>query len=148
MELLGLIETRRGEGTFLKTYRTFRTVELLSAFILHEHKTRDEIISCRTIIEKEAVKLAFKVMKKDVIEELQTTIDKSQQDEEQRYYSFFIIIFEKADNFLLQKIWMLLDDFSRSIKETYYMKQFYIRLLNAFSHNEYEDIELIFEQAK
>ena len=34
LELLGLIETRRGEGTFLTDFRKHKLVEILSTFIL------------------------------------------------------------------------------------------------------------------
>ncbi|MDY0405348.1 GntR family transcriptional regulator [Virgibacillus sp. 179-BFC.A HS] len=40
MELLGLIETRRGEGTFLTTYQPYQSVELLSSFILKNEASR------------------------------------------------------------------------------------------------------------
>ena len=38
LELIGLIETRHGEGTFLRAYRSYQTVELLSSFIFETGK--------------------------------------------------------------------------------------------------------------
>lgn len=40
MELLGLIETRRGEGTYMRSYRPYHMVELLSNFLLTEKRTK------------------------------------------------------------------------------------------------------------
>ena len=40
LELLGIIETRRGEGTFLSDFRKHQLVELLSTFILQDAKSK------------------------------------------------------------------------------------------------------------
>lgn len=44
LELLGLIETRRGEGTFLKSYRHNRLIDILGFFILRDAKTKKDLI--------------------------------------------------------------------------------------------------------
>ena len=51
LELLGLIETRRGEGTFLADYRKHQFVEVLAAFIMQQpdsvfdvQETREEFM--------------------------------------------------------------------------------------------------------
>ena len=54
LELLGLIETRRGEGTFLSDYRKHRLVELLSTFILQETKSKEDVHITRQALEKDA----------------------------------------------------------------------------------------------
>lgn len=59
MELLGLIETRHGEGTYLSIYQPFQTVELLSSFILQENRIKRDLIRTKSLLEKEAAKLAF-----------------------------------------------------------------------------------------
>ena len=38
LELLGLIETRKGEGTFLRDFQGHKLVELISTFILQNDK--------------------------------------------------------------------------------------------------------------
>lgn len=55
LELLGLIETRRGEGTFLSDYRKHRLVELLSTFILQESKSKKDVHITRQALEKDAI---------------------------------------------------------------------------------------------
>ncbi|WJY27973.1 FadR/GntR family transcriptional regulator [Sporosarcina trichiuri] len=48
LELLGLIETRRGEGTFLADYKKHQLVDILSAFIMqHPQSLRDVDRTCR-----------------------------------------------------------------------------------------------------
>ncbi|HSO57116.1 MAG TPA: GntR family transcriptional regulator [Paenisporosarcina sp.] len=57
LELLGLIETRRGEGTFLTDFRKHKLVEILSTFILQDTKTIEDVHVTREIHEKEAIRL-------------------------------------------------------------------------------------------
>ena len=56
LELLGLIETRRGEGTFLSDYRKHQLVELLSTFILPESKSKEDVHTTRASLEKDAIR--------------------------------------------------------------------------------------------
>lgn len=57
LELLGLIETRRGEGTFLTDYRKHQLVEVLSTFIMQEPKALEDVHETRQLHEKEAIRL-------------------------------------------------------------------------------------------
>jgi GntR family transcriptional repressor for pyruvate dehydrogenase complex len=43
LELLGLIETRRGEGTFLADHRNHKLVEVLSTFILQDGQSVKDV---------------------------------------------------------------------------------------------------------
>ena len=43
LELLGLIETRRGEGTFIKDFQEHRLVELLGTFFLQNEKVNEDL---------------------------------------------------------------------------------------------------------
>jgi GntR family transcriptional repressor for pyruvate dehydrogenase complex len=145
MELLGLIETRRGEGTFLRTYRPYHTVELLSAFILHEPKTKNDILVAKKIIEKEAAKLAFSRIDKRTIQRLDAIIHDDKVTPIQKHFNYFSLIFSKTENDLLQKIWELLEDFSNTVHQIEYNDYFYEDLLNKYINDEYVDIEGLFE---
>lgn len=57
MELLGLIETKRGEGTFLTDYRKHQLVEVLSTFIMQDPKSFEDVHETRKLHEKEAIRL-------------------------------------------------------------------------------------------
>jgi len=55
LELLGLIETRRGEGTFLSDHRNNMLVEVLSTFILQDNQTQKDVRDTRLIHESAAI---------------------------------------------------------------------------------------------
>jgi len=51
LELLGLIETRRGEGTFLADFKKHQMVEVLSAFIMQQPGSHHDVKKTRRIHE-------------------------------------------------------------------------------------------------
>lgn len=55
MELLGLIETRRGEGTFLADFKRHQLVEVLSTFILQRQQSVDDVRKTRRMHERAAI---------------------------------------------------------------------------------------------
>lgn len=55
LELLGLIETRRGEGTFLADYRKHQLVEVLADFILQRPESIRDVQDTRKIHEMAAI---------------------------------------------------------------------------------------------
>lgn len=54
-ELLGLIETRRGEGTFLADFKKHQLVEVLSTFIMQQPNSATDVKKTRIIHEKAAI---------------------------------------------------------------------------------------------
>ncbi|GLC88306.1 FadR/GntR family transcriptional regulator [Lysinibacillus piscis] len=57
LELLGLIETRHGGGTFLATTHKHQLVEVLSMFILEDERSKKDVAQTRQIHEKEAIRI-------------------------------------------------------------------------------------------
>lgn len=57
LELLGLIESRHGGGTFLKAVQHHQLVEILSSFILQESNSLEDVEATRQMHEKEAIRL-------------------------------------------------------------------------------------------
>lgn len=57
LELLGLIETRHGGGTFLATVQHHQLVEILASFILQENKSIEDVHTTRRLHEKEAIRV-------------------------------------------------------------------------------------------
>ncbi|HEY9577161.1 MAG TPA: GntR family transcriptional regulator, partial [Pseudobacillus sp.] len=51
LELLGLIETKRGEGTFFRDFNDHQLVQLLSTFILQREQTKKDVCLTKEIIE-------------------------------------------------------------------------------------------------
>lgn len=55
LELLGLIETRRGEGTFLADHKNHQLVEVLSTFILQDSQSQKDVWETRLLHETGAI---------------------------------------------------------------------------------------------
>lgn len=146
MELLGLIETRHGEGTFLSTYRSYQTVELLSSFILQGNNTKKDLVLSKRIMEKEAAKIAFHFMNDEDISVLHSIIQNENLDSIEKHTSFFNYLFQKTENILLAKVWQLMNEFSRTINTYYYDQEFYLELLKLYKTKEYDFIEKLFEK--
>ncbi|MFD2046307.1 FadR/GntR family transcriptional regulator [Ornithinibacillus salinisoli] len=146
MELLGLIETRHGEGTFLSAYRPYQTVEVLASFILQENSTRSDLIATKKILEKEAAKLAFQHMKAKEIIDLQEIISKHEDDLNKQHLAFFSYLLEKTENLLLLKVWRLMEEYSSTMKKVYYPKDFYMKLTRLYGNEDYSTIEDLFHE--
>ncbi|WP_325034800.1 FadR/GntR family transcriptional regulator [Lentibacillus sp. Marseille-P4043] len=144
MELIGLIETRHGEGTYLSTYRPYQTVELLSSFILRENKTKAELKLAKKIIEKEAAKLAYEHVTTADINELRKIVQDTSMDDNTQHFTFFTYLFDKVENLLLAKIWYLMEEFSYTLGKRHYDKMFYVELVQAYEEQQYEAIEVLF----
>jgi len=140
LELLGLIETRRGEGTYLRTYQSLQSAELLSSFILLEDRTKKDLLQTKQLIEKEAAKLAFPKMDESCLSELKECISIDVHPEE-RHARFYNFLFTKADNQLLFKIWTLIEEFSLSIYKSDYELALYEGLVEIFSKKDFSAIE-------
>lgn len=57
LELLGLIETRRGEGTFIHDFQEHKLVEILGSFFVLEGKTKEDLLSVKYLMEKDCIRL-------------------------------------------------------------------------------------------
>ncbi|WP_077590922.1 FadR/GntR family transcriptional regulator [Planococcus lenghuensis] len=55
LELLGLIETRQGEGTFLSDFRDHTLVEVLATFVLQDEQSHEDVRKTRLIHELAAL---------------------------------------------------------------------------------------------
>lgn len=146
MELLGLIETRRGEGTYLSTYRPYQTVELLSSFILQENNTKKDLLITKKVMEKEVAKIAYHCINDNDINQLQSITHNSELDPIEKHVAFFNYLFRKADNLLLAKVWQLMDEFSYTIAKLSYEKAFYQELIQLYKTRNYEMIEELFDK--
>ncbi|RLL47880.1 FadR family transcriptional regulator [Oceanobacillus piezotolerans] len=144
LELLGIIETRAGEGTFLSNYRPLQTMEVLASFILREKDIRNDILHSKCLIEKEAAKLACtKINKVDLIK-LEEIINDSSSSIKDKHLKLFDYIFGKTENLLLKRIWNLLEDFSTSISKKTYKENFYPALLKLLTNKDLPGIERLF----
>jgi GntR family transcriptional repressor for pyruvate dehydrogenase complex len=75
LELLGLIETRRGEGTFIRDFRGNHLVQLLSTFILQDEKAKRDVFETKNIIEMDCLRLALQKIEDKNILHLRKWVD-------------------------------------------------------------------------
>jgi GntR family transcriptional regulator, transcriptional repressor for pyruvate dehydrogenase complex len=111
LELLGLIETRRGEGTFIRDFRGNQLVQLLGTFILQDEKAKLDVIETKNLIEMDCLRLALYRINNKQVEELKEWIQSSRLDDDE----FFSRIIEIADNHLISRIWLILKDYYYSL---------------------------------
>ncbi|WP_236686891.1 FadR/GntR family transcriptional regulator [Ornithinibacillus contaminans] len=147
MELIGLIETRHGEGTFLSKYRPYQTVELLSSFVLKENTTRLELLTVKKLLEKEAVKLAYAHIDAKKLEKLEQNLTIPSVSMKDQHFAFFSTIFECTENLLFARIWGLINDYAHKVGG-HYSREFYQKLILAYKNQHYASIEQLFSEEK
>jgi GntR family transcriptional repressor for pyruvate dehydrogenase complex len=125
LELLDLIETRQGEGTFIKEAGSHRLAEILAGFFLKDKQARQDVTETRRIIEIEAVRLGCKRATEDQLIYLCQLIDDSielwsggelpvEQD-----YLFHKTLVSCSHNNLMMNIWRPLVEYSKvALKES------------------------------
>lgn len=108
LELLGLIETRRGEGTFIKDFKEHHLVELLGTFILEQDKTKTDLLETKMEIEKTCIQLfAKKAGAKEftLLKEMIESAEFSRTD-------FFKQMVTLIDNSLMLRIWNIVNSYA------------------------------------
>ncbi|MBW8351446.1 GntR family transcriptional regulator [Bacillus sp. IITD106] len=141
LELLGLIETRRGEGTFLGDFRNNQLIKLLGMFILEDPNVKNDITKTKEILEKNIIrnlclledKEEFQKLKKDAIQESDTLFDK-------------IMALER--NYLLYRIWEVLKSYSTEIvdNKVQLRQNSVMPLLDALIEGNYDKAIAIYEK--
>ncbi|WP_010678402.1 FadR/GntR family transcriptional regulator, partial [Bacillus timonensis] len=74
LELLGLIETKRGEGTFLKDFGDHQLIHLLGTFIIQGDKTKNDLIETKHSLEKSCIELACHKMSDEILTEIEENL--------------------------------------------------------------------------
>ncbi|WP_286179841.1 GntR family transcriptional regulator [Neobacillus cucumis] len=131
LELLGLIETRRGEGTFIRDFRGNQLVQLLSTFILQDEKAKQDVFETKNLIEMDCLRLAIQRMGKENILKLIEKVKSGQLNDDE----FFYRIIENADNHLFLRMWLILKDYYNSLhlRKVEYKREDYLILLEALA---------------
>ena len=118
LELLGLIETRHGGGTFLADVSGNQLVEILSSFILQEEQSQKDVHATREMHEREAIRV---ICQQSQLRNLPIWDSLFAQIELQQEVRRDVILREcivAAGNRLSLKIWMQLIAYSMtSLKE-------------------------------
>ncbi|HEY2419782.1 MAG TPA: GntR family transcriptional regulator [Neobacillus sp.] len=136
LELLGIIETRRGEGTFIRDFRGHQLVQILSTFILQDEKAKQDVFETKSLIEMDCLRLALQRIKKKNIEFLRERVMSGTLSDDE----FFYQLIESADNHLFLRMWIILKDYydSLNLKEVDYQQVDYLVLLEALAEKNEE----------
>jgi GntR family transcriptional repressor for pyruvate dehydrogenase complex len=137
LELLGLIETRRGEGTFIRDFHGHQLVELLSPFILQDEKAKRDIFETKNYIEMDCLRLALHRIDSQKIEDLNEWVKKADSFNDD---TFFYRIIENAQNHLFLRIWVISKEYYNSLHSNLVMKkrEDYLFLLAALAERNEE----------
>ncbi|PMC37055.1 GntR family transcriptional regulator [Bacillus sp. UMB0899] len=145
LELLGMIETRRGEGTFIKDFREHNLIELLGTFILEDSKAIDDIIEMNNLLERNALQL---ILSNDDHETLHLLGDKIHNRVMSRY-EFMKELMVLANNHLLYRIWNVLNEYvyfvHKGNDESFYKKNHGEKLINALLEKDQAEVYRIYE---
>ena len=118
LELLGLIETRHGGGTFLTDVGGHQLVEILSSFILREERSQQDVHATREMHEREAIRIICadeEARSLPIWDSLFAQIELQQEIRRDAILRECVIA---AENRLSLKIWMQLIAYSMaSLKE-------------------------------
>lgn len=125
LELLDLIETRRGEGTYIKKASSSRLIEIILSYILKDENDRKDLTETRRIVEIEAIRLACRRVTDSQLEILKELIEKSKQEWNngdfpvEEDYLFHKTLVESSQNRLLVNLWVPLVEYNKvAIKES------------------------------
>jgi GntR family transcriptional regulator, transcriptional repressor for pyruvate dehydrogenase complex len=147
LELLGLIETRRGEGTFIKDFQEHRLVELLGAFFLQDSKTKKDLAETKRFIEMDCLQAAVKRAGNEIIEECIAWAEENDFTDSE----FFEKIAALNPNRLLERIWRVVNSYEKSSHTLQKVtdKMAYLELLFALKNRDNERVlELYMNQIR
>ncbi|WP_445489500.1 FadR/GntR family transcriptional regulator [Niallia sp. 03133] len=146
LELLGLIETRKGEGTFLRDFQGHQLVQLISTFILQDHKAKQDVIQTKDYIQLNCLMIAIDKMNTEQAENLTEWITTKKMSESE----FFLRIIKIADNFLHFRLWTILDDYYHALGFTpvYWGEDDYKFLLESVKTKDRLEIVKVYKKLK
>ncbi|PFJ13165.1 GntR family transcriptional regulator [Bacillus cereus] len=114
LELVGLIETRRGEGTFIRNFYDNGLVQLIAPFLLQDEKTIRDLLQTKRLLEKDMICIVCNLPKETfskVLSTLQQVLKENENSIPMLHQTFFKTLIEQVDNYLLYRIWMIVNDY-------------------------------------
>ncbi|EJQ49736.1 MULTISPECIES: FadR/GntR family transcriptional regulator [Bacillus] len=114
LELVGLIETRRGEGTFIRNFYDNGLVQLIAPFLLQDEKTIRDLLQTKRLLEKDMIRLVCNLPKETfsgVLSKLHQVLEENESSIPVLHQTFFKTLIEQFDNYLLYRIWMIVNDY-------------------------------------
>jgi GntR family transcriptional repressor for pyruvate dehydrogenase complex len=124
LELLGIITTKRGQGTFLQPYQSHRLVDILAFYILRDGKSKHDLLEMRVLLETGAVKKAALHATKAEMTRLEKICAKMEQSISlgrvpiQEDYDFHHLLIRSAHNHLLTRIWHPVIQYGQTVRQS------------------------------
>ncbi|CAH0203849.1 FadR family transcriptional regulator [Peribacillus simplex] len=110
LELLGLIETRRGEGTFIRDFQEHKLVELLGTFFLQDKKVQEDLSETKRLIEIDCLRIVAFFATAEDIKRLMVWVKADEFHDD----DFFLRIAILNRNRLLERIWRIVNSYART----------------------------------
>ncbi|MDC2863056.1 FadR/GntR family transcriptional regulator [Bacillus sp. BP-3] len=115
LELVGLIETRRGEGTFIRNFYENGLVQLIAPFVLQDEKTRRDLLQMKELLEKDAIRVLCQTQEENSLKALHNIFSEEQSSIAVFHQTFFKMLVEQVDNYLMYRVWMIVRDYVSTI---------------------------------
>ncbi|MDX8046702.1 GntR family transcriptional regulator [Gracilibacillus sp. S3-1-1] len=131
IELLGIIETRQGEGTYLRDYQTYQAVQLLASFVLQNTHVLEELQQAKQVLENHVLQSAR--LTEEQLEQIKEVLRDPSLSNEEKHHRFFVLFFEANNNQLLLQVWRLMQDFSDNMDQTIYPEQYYYDAIKKYN---------------
>lgn len=127
LELLGFIETRRGEGTFIKDFQEHRLVELLGTFFLQNEKVNKDLAETKYFLEIDCLRLIISHSTDDELNQFICWAKQTDFTDE----DFFLKVAMCNSNRLLDRIWRIVNSYAKAstLYDTQPVKEAYLTLL-------------------
>ena len=109
LELLGVIETRRGEGTFIKDFQEHRLVELLGTFFLQNEKVNEDLAETKYFLEIDCLRLIIYHSTDEELEQFMSWAEQTDFSDE----DFFLKVAMCNSNRLLERIWRIVNSYAK-----------------------------------
>lgn len=148
LELLGLIETRRGEGTFICDFRNHQFVQLLSTFILQDNeKAKQDVYETKSMLEMDSIRFSIQRATSSELMELARWVEETNKFSD---VDFFEKVFRLSANELCLKIWLILIEYFHSIHkdEFFYKKKNYTLLVQAMASRDEAQALMLYHRLK
>ncbi|ENQ3105547.1 DNA-binding transcriptional regulator, FadR family [Bacillus sp. 491mf] len=151
LELVGLIETRRGEGTFIRNFYENGLVQLIAPFVLQDEKTRQDLLQVKELLEKDAIRVLCQKEAENNLEALQNIFSDEQSSISVFHQIFLKTLVEQVDNYLMYRVWMIVHDYASTLSYDVHLnarelhEKLYIALQNKQEQTALEFYDAIME---
>lgn len=112
LELLGIIETKRGEGTFIRDFKGHQLVQVLSTFILQDEKAKKDIKETKYLIELDCLWLIIQKTNEAELIAFKRWAEQASFTDDEFFYKIILL----ADNHLFLRMWEILKDYYNSLE--------------------------------